>query len=151
MKHPGNITGSRLGGTPLAWARCSLAQEAKLVAWATFRAKVLGELPVSSRLGETDSLGLNHTSSNQRKHRPKRLETKNSNFPYLEKLSEDPYYVTTSTAAPRMHYRAALRVGQNQTGVVSQDSYNRSRKGYKMELPRTRKSLTWSDETSWLT
>ncbi|QCD89335.1 hypothetical protein DEO72_LG4g279 [Vigna unguiculata] len=26
----------------------------------------------------------NHTSSNQLKHRPKRLETKNSNFPYLE-------------------------------------------------------------------
>jgi len=130
---------------------------------------VLGELPVSSRLGETDSLGrdlqvsplvhleqpcfsnqpniqsvlmhqierLNHTSSNQCKHRPKRLETKNSNFPYLEKLSEDPYYVTTSTTAPRMHYRAALRVEQNQTGVVSQDSYNRSRKGYKMELART--------------
>ena len=48
---------------------------------------------------------LNHTSSNQRKHRPKRLETKNSNFPYLEKLSEDLYYVTSSTAAQRMHYR----------------------------------------------
>jgi len=125
---------ARLGETPLAWARCSLAQEAELVTWATFRAKVLGELPVSSRLGETDSLGrdlqvsplvhleqpcfsnqpniqsvlmhqierLNHTSSNQCKHRPKRLETKNSNFPYLEKLSEDPYYVTTSTTAPRM-------------------------------------------------
>jgi len=46
MKHPGNITGSRLGETPLAWARCSLAQEAELVAWATFRARVLGELPV---------------------------------------------------------------------------------------------------------
>ncbi|QCD97239.1 hypothetical protein DEO72_LG6g1949 [Vigna unguiculata] len=113
MKHPGNIMGSRLGGTPLAWARCSLAQEAELVAWVTFRAKVLSELPVSSRLGETDSLG------------------------------EDPYYVTTSTTAPRMHYRAAVRVEQNQTGVVSQDSYNRSRKGYKMELARTRKSLTW--------
>jgi len=28
-----------------------------------------------------------------------------SNFPYLEKLSKDLYYVTTSTAAPRMHYR----------------------------------------------
>jgi len=49
--------GSRLGETPLAWARCSLAQHVKLVAWATFRAEALGELPVSSRLGETDSLG----------------------------------------------------------------------------------------------
>jgi len=38
--------GSRLGKTPLAWARCSLAQKVELVAWATFRAKVLGEFPV---------------------------------------------------------------------------------------------------------
>jgi len=138
----GAHAGSCLGETPLAWARYSLAQNVELVAWATFRTEALGELPVSSRLGETDSLGrdlqvsplahleqpcfsnqpniqsvlthqierLNHTSSNQRKHRPKRLETKNSNFPYLEKLSEDPYYVITSTAAPRMHYRAAVRV-----------------------------------------
>jgi len=52
MEHSGNITGSRLSETPLAWARCSLAQEFKQVAWATFRAKALGELPVSSRLGE---------------------------------------------------------------------------------------------------
>ncbi|QCE11088.1 hypothetical protein DEO72_LG10g2321 [Vigna unguiculata] len=44
------------------------------------------------------------------------METKDSNFPYLEKLSEDLYYVTTSTTAPRMHYRAAVRVEQNQTG-----------------------------------
>jgi len=39
-------TGSRIGETPLAWARCSLAQKVELVAWATFRVKVLGELPV---------------------------------------------------------------------------------------------------------
>jgi len=57
MEHSGNITGSRLGETPLAWARCSLAQNFKQVAWATFRAIALGELPVSYRLGETDSLG----------------------------------------------------------------------------------------------
>ncbi|QCD79080.1 hypothetical protein DEO72_LG1g2718 [Vigna unguiculata] len=57
MEHSGNITGSRLSEIPLAWARCSLAQEFKQVAWATFRAKALGELPVSSRLGEIDSLG----------------------------------------------------------------------------------------------
>jgi len=57
MEHSGNITGSRLGETPLAWARCSLAQKFEQVAWATFRAIALGELPVSSRLGEIDSLG----------------------------------------------------------------------------------------------
>jgi len=39
----GTNAGSRLGETPLAWARCSLAQKAELVAWATFRTKVLGE------------------------------------------------------------------------------------------------------------
>ncbi|QCD85874.1 hypothetical protein DEO72_LG3g395 [Vigna unguiculata] len=42
----GAHVGSRLGENPLAWARCLLAQKAKLVAWATFHAKVLGELPV---------------------------------------------------------------------------------------------------------
>ena len=47
------------------------------------------------------------------------MGTKDSNFPYLEKLSEDLYYVTTSTAAPRMHYRAAVRVEQNQTGGLA--------------------------------
>ncbi|QCD87109.1 hypothetical protein DEO72_LG3g1641 [Vigna unguiculata] len=57
MEHSGNITGSRLGETPLAWARCSLAQNFEQVAQATFRAITLGELPVSSRLGEIDSLG----------------------------------------------------------------------------------------------
>ncbi|QCD87463.1 hypothetical protein DEO72_LG3g1999 [Vigna unguiculata] len=57
IEHSGNITGSRLGETPLAWARCSLAQNFEQVAWATFRAIAIGELPVSSRLGETDSLG----------------------------------------------------------------------------------------------
>ncbi|QCD97561.1 hypothetical protein DEO72_LG6g2271 [Vigna unguiculata] len=57
MEHSGNITGSRLSEIPLAWARCSLAQEFKQVAWATFRAIAQGELPVSSRLGEIDSLG----------------------------------------------------------------------------------------------
>ncbi|QCD83096.1 hypothetical protein DEO72_LG2g3439 [Vigna unguiculata] len=57
MVHSGNITGSRLSEIPLAWARRSLAQEFKQVAWATFRATALGELPVSSRLGEIDSLG----------------------------------------------------------------------------------------------
>ena len=41
-KHPGNITGSRLGETPLAWARCSLAQKFERVAWATFRALRFG-------------------------------------------------------------------------------------------------------------
>jgi len=56
MEHSGNITGSHLGETPLAWARCSLAQKFEQVAWATFRAIALGELPVSSRLGEIDSL-----------------------------------------------------------------------------------------------
>jgi len=45
-KAAGAHTGSRLGETPLAWTRCSLAQKAELVAWVTFRAKVLGELPV---------------------------------------------------------------------------------------------------------
>jgi len=40
--------GSRLGKTPLAWAGCSLAQKAELVAWATFRTKVLGESPFIS-------------------------------------------------------------------------------------------------------
>jgi len=57
MEHSGNITGSRLGETPLAWARCSLTQNFEQVAQATFRAITLGELPVSSRLGEIDSLG----------------------------------------------------------------------------------------------
>jgi len=57
MEYSGNITGSRLGETPLAWVRCSLAQKFKQVAWATFHAIALGELPVSSRLGEIDSLG----------------------------------------------------------------------------------------------
>jgi len=57
MEHSGNITGSRLSESPLAWASCSLAQEFKQVAWATFRATALGELPVSSRLGEINSLG----------------------------------------------------------------------------------------------
>ena len=56
MVHSGNITGSRLSEIPLAWARRSLAQEFKQVAWATSRVTVLGELPVSSRLGEIDSL-----------------------------------------------------------------------------------------------
>ncbi|QCD80156.1 hypothetical protein DEO72_LG2g475 [Vigna unguiculata] len=42
MKHPGNITGSRLGETPLAWARCSLAQRFERVAWATFHAMEFG-------------------------------------------------------------------------------------------------------------
>ncbi|QCE13563.1 hypothetical protein DEO72_LG11g557 [Vigna unguiculata] len=41
---------SRLGELP---ARSKVER----VAWATFRAKNLGELPVSSRLGEMDSLG----------------------------------------------------------------------------------------------
>ena len=45
-REAGAHAGSRLGETPLAWARCSLTQKVKLVAWATFRAKVLGELPV---------------------------------------------------------------------------------------------------------
>ncbi|QCE07578.1 hypothetical protein DEO72_LG9g2598 [Vigna unguiculata] len=45
-KAAGAHAGSRLGETPLAWARCSLAQKAEPVAWATFRAKVLGELHV---------------------------------------------------------------------------------------------------------
>ena len=43
-------TGSRLGELP---ARSKVER----AAWATFRAKNLGELPVSSRLGEMDSLG----------------------------------------------------------------------------------------------
>jgi len=43
-KGAGAHAGSRLGETPLAWARYSLAQKVELVAWATFRAKmVLGE------------------------------------------------------------------------------------------------------------
>ncbi|QCD78560.1 hypothetical protein DEO72_LG1g2196 [Vigna unguiculata] len=41
---------SRLGELP---ARSKVER----AAWATFRAKALGELPVSSRLGEVDSLG----------------------------------------------------------------------------------------------
>ena len=41
---------SRLGELP---ARSKIER----AAWATFRAKNLGELPVSSRLGEMDSLG----------------------------------------------------------------------------------------------
>ena len=45
-KHPENITGSCLGETPLAWARCSLAQKFERVAWATFRAKRFGRVPV---------------------------------------------------------------------------------------------------------
>jgi len=45
-REAGAHAGSRLGENPLAWARCSLAQKAELVAWATFRTKVLGELPV---------------------------------------------------------------------------------------------------------
>ncbi|QCE08307.1 hypothetical protein DEO72_LG9g3338 [Vigna unguiculata] len=49
--------GSRLSEIPLAWASCLLAQKFKQVAWATFHAIDLGELPVSSRLGEIDSLG----------------------------------------------------------------------------------------------
>ncbi|QCE09350.1 hypothetical protein DEO72_LG10g569 [Vigna unguiculata] len=53
----GSNAGSRLDETPIAWARCSLAQNVERVAWATFRAGALGELPVSFRLGETDSLG----------------------------------------------------------------------------------------------
>jgi len=101
---------SRLGELP---ARSKIERAAR----ATFRAKNLGELPVSSRLGEIDSLGrdlqvsslfftvtatktnqtnmqsdlipkskdLKHTSRNPRNHRPKLLENKSSNFPYLEK------------------------------------------------------------------
>jgi len=42
MEHPRNIMGSRLGETPLAWARCSLAQKFERVAWATFHAMGFG-------------------------------------------------------------------------------------------------------------
>jgi len=38
--------GSRLGETPLAWARCSLAQNKKRVAWATSRVNWSGRVPV---------------------------------------------------------------------------------------------------------
>jgi len=44
-REAGTPVGSRLSENPLAWARRSLAQKAELVAWATFHAKVLGELP----------------------------------------------------------------------------------------------------------
>jgi len=37
-----SIAGSRLGETPLGWARCLLAQDFERVAWATSRANWLG-------------------------------------------------------------------------------------------------------------
>jgi len=39
--------GSRLGETPLAWARCSLAQKSLWVAWATLRGKTSRRAPVN--------------------------------------------------------------------------------------------------------
>ncbi|QCD99880.1 hypothetical protein DEO72_LG7g1167 [Vigna unguiculata] len=179
-RRAGAHAGSRLGEAPLAWARCSLAQNVEL---GDLSHRNPRRAPCLSRLGETDPLGrdlqvsplvhlkqpcfpsqpniqsvfthrierLNHTSSNQLKHRPKRLETKNSNFPYLEKLSEDLYFVTTSTAAPRMHFRAVVRVEQNQTSGLAKVLTTDHEKVTKRELARTRKSLTWSNGTSWLT
>jgi len=45
-EEPRANTGSRLGESLLAWARCSLAQKGERVAWATFRAKGFGRVPV---------------------------------------------------------------------------------------------------------
>ncbi|QCD81773.1 hypothetical protein DEO72_LG2g2103 [Vigna unguiculata] len=45
-KHPGINAGSRLGETPLAWARCLLAQKFERVAWATLRTNWFGRIPV---------------------------------------------------------------------------------------------------------
>jgi len=44
--HPETNAGSRLGETPLAWARCLLAQKFDGVAWATLRANWFGRIPV---------------------------------------------------------------------------------------------------------
>jgi len=52
----------------------------------------------------------------------------------LEKLSEDPYYVTTSTTAPRMHYRAAVVVEQNQTNGLARTLTTDHEKVTKREL-----------------
>ena len=41
------FAGSRLGETPLAWARCSLAQKTQWVAWATLRGKISRRAPVN--------------------------------------------------------------------------------------------------------
>ena len=49
--------GSRLSEIPLAWASCLLAQKLGESPGQPFVQKNLGELPVSSRLGEMDSLG----------------------------------------------------------------------------------------------
>jgi len=56
-KYPENITGSRLGETPLAWTRCSLAQKFERVAWATFRALGVWASLRQTRLGESNSPG----------------------------------------------------------------------------------------------
>ena len=51
--------GSRLSEIPLAWASCLLAQKLSESPGDLSCKKNLGELPVSSRLGEMDSLGRN--------------------------------------------------------------------------------------------
>ena len=45
-EHPETNAGSRLGETPLAWARCLLAQKFERAAWATLRANWFGRIPV---------------------------------------------------------------------------------------------------------
>jgi len=45
-EHPRINVGSRLGETPLAWARCLLAQKFERVAWATLRTNWFGRIPV---------------------------------------------------------------------------------------------------------
>ncbi|QCE05613.1 hypothetical protein DEO72_LG9g617 [Vigna unguiculata] len=76
-------TGSRLSEIPLAWASCLLAQKLSEPPGRRFAQKNLGELPVSSRLGEIDSLG---RDLQPRQH----LKYWNPNFPYLEKGSHRP-------------------------------------------------------------
>jgi len=44
-KHQEDNAESRLGETPLAWARCLLAQKDEQVAWATSRAIVFWRVP----------------------------------------------------------------------------------------------------------
>jgi len=62
-KEQENNAGSRLGETPLALARYSLAQNNELVASATFRVKRVWASPCPSRLGKTGSLGRDYRVS----------------------------------------------------------------------------------------
>ena len=73
-------------------APCFILPRRDWLAWARFTGLVTGSSGTAMFSNQPNIQNvlthqierLNHTSSNQRKHWPKRLETKDSNFPYLE-------------------------------------------------------------------